>query len=378
MSATMRVPEGDVGADSAPPVVWVVDDSDLQAEVCRAALAESYEVRIFTDGMTMLEALSEATPELIVLDWQMPNLSGTDLCRFIRETHDPGALPILILTATSGDNLPEAFAAGANDFVRKPFSRTELLARVRGLVRNRQIHARLAAVERRLRVEGEFRERFIAMLAHDLRQPLNTFIVANGVLGHTLASESGSHQRLVDMQGRTAQRMSRMIAELLDFARSRPQTGMPIERENLDFEPVVRAAVEEMRIANPTRTFEVTVEGGCEGRWDRDRMAQVCSNLIGNAVEHSSDASPIEISVRCADDRVELRVVNQGEPIPPELLPTLFEPYRRGRETAGAKGGLGLGLHIVREIARAHGGTVAAESDARRTAFIVTLPMQPV
>src|SRR6185437_4047197 len=175
MPQAMRAPERDAGVEGERALVWIVDDSDLQAEICRTALAERYDVRVFTDGMSMLEALSGGAPDLIVLDWHMPNLSGTELCRFIREAHDPGTLPILILTVTSGDNLPDAFAAGANDFVRKPFARMELVARAQGLVRNKQIHVRLAAVERRLRVEGEFRERFIAMLAHDLRQPLNAF-----------------------------------------------------------------------------------------------------------------------------------------------------------------------------------------------------------
>ncbi len=370
----MDLPESQAGARAS---VWLVDDSDLQAEIGRVALADHYEIRVFHDGISMLEALAGARPDLVVLDWQMPNLSGTELCRFIRETNDPGTLPILILTATSEDNLPEAFAAGANDFVRKPFLRTELVARAQGLIRNKQLYARLAEMEKRLRVEGEFRERFIAMLAHDLRQPLNTFVLSNETLGTALASQ-GNLARLVDIQGRTARRMARMVAELLDFARTRPETGMPIDREAIDFEPVVRAAVEEMRVGNPTRTFLVEVEGHCLGWWDRDRVAQVCSNLIRNAVDHSADpASPIEVRVRCTPEGVELLVANEGKPIPSSLLPTLFEPYRQGRTVDKKAGGLGLGLNIVREIVRAHGGSVGVESDAGRTAFRVIFPMGP-
>jgi signal transduction histidine kinase len=344
----------------------------------RSARSSGYEVRVFDNGPAALEALGgDGVPDLIVLDWHMPDLAGIDVCRFIRETWDSAQLPILILTATvAPDSLVEAFAAGANDFVMKPFSPAELDARVGALVRHKQLHVKLADAERRLRVEAEFRERFIGMLAHDLRQPLNTFVLANQTLAKTPASGSS---RLLDMQRRAADRMSRMIAELLDFARSRPETGMPIERRFVDFEPVARGVLEEMQVGHPDRVFGLTVKGSCAGYWDRDRLAQVCSNLIGNAIDHSLvGSSPIEVRLERRADNVELSVSNQGKPIPDGLLPVLFEPFRRGREAPRATGGLGLGLHIVSEIARAHGGSVTARSDEGETVFVVTLPVGSV
>jgi signal transduction histidine kinase len=355
--------------------VWIVDDSDLQGEICRRALADVHDVTVFADGANMLEALGSASPEVLVLDWHMPNLSGLDLCRFVRETRDTATLPILIVTATGADDLAEAFAAGANDFVQKPFSPTELAARVGGLVRSKQIHARLAEVEARLRVEGEFRERFIGMLAHDLRQPLNTFVLAN----QTMASKptpSVSLGSLLEMQRNAAERMSRMIAELLDFTRIRPETGMPIEPQQTNLEVLVRSVIDEMRVGHPTRSFRLEVQGPCVGHWDPDRLAQVCANLLGNAVEHSpSPFSHIDVEVQGRPEFVELSVSNTGKPIPGDLMPVLFEPFRRGREAGRSSGGLGLGLHIVHEIVRAHGGSVTAESDATATVFRVRLPL---
>ncbi len=354
--------------------VWIVDDSPLQGEICRSALSQ-YEVEVFGNGPAALEGLgSRAAPDLIVLDWHMPDLAGIDVCRFVRETRDSAQLPILILTAAvAPESLLEAFEAGANDFVMKPFSRPELNARVGALVRHKHLHFELAEAERRLRVEAEFRERFIGMLAHDLRQPLNTFVLANQTLAREL---SGSSSRLLEMQRRAADRMSRMISELLDFTRSRPESGMPIERRFVDFESVAQGVLEEMQVGHPGRTFDLTVDGPCEGYWDRDRLAQVCSNLIGNAVEHSLDASsPIEIRLERHAEEVALTVSNQGKPIPSGLLPTLFEPFRRGLKVSRASGGVGLGLHIVSEIARAHGGSIAARSDEGATVFVVTLPV---
>jgi phosphoserine phosphatase RsbU/P len=358
---------------SGIPLVWVVDDSPLQCEICRTALEPLFSVRVFQGGAMVLEALgSEVAPDLVVLDWRMPDLSGADVCRFVRQTRDAAQLPVLVLTATGSDeDLVEAFAAGANDFVVKPFSSAALNARVAALVRYKQLHSRLSEVELRLRVEAEFRERFIGMLAHDLRQPLNTFVLAN----QTIAKNPGGSLPLLEMQRRAADRMSRMVSELLDFTRSRPETGMPVERQLVDFESVARTVLEEMRVGHPNRAFTLTVHGDCSGYWDRDRLAQVCSNLIGNAVDHSATgASPVEIQLERLGGNVVFTVANQGKPIPSDLLPTLFDAFRRGHAPPRVSGGVGLGLHIVSEIARAHGGSVTAKSDPISTVFEVALP----
>jgi signal transduction histidine kinase len=365
------------GPHSRRSEVWIVDDSDLQAELGRRALADTHEVRVFRDGGDLLEALGTGgSPDLLVVDWHMPTLSGLDICRFVRETRDAGSLPILILTATGGPDLAEAFQAGANDFVLKPFSRTELEARVSALVRNRDIHSQLAAMEGRLRVEGEFRELFIGMLAHDLRQPLHTLVLASRTL-QQMVPTSPLLTKLFGTQERASGRMGRMIAELLDFTRSRPESGMPIERRPMDLESLTRAVLDESMAAHPERSFRLTTDGPCPGSWDHDRLWQVCTNLLGNAVEHStSPSSPIDVTLMKRGDQVELMVSNEGTPIPSNLLPHLFEPFRRGRG-ASPSAGLGLGLHIVQQIARAHGGSVDVQSDRNATVFRVTLPTDP-
>jgi two-component system sensor histidine kinase/response regulator len=358
-------------------IVWVVDDSELQAELSRRALADRHDVTVFDDGATMLETLAAAPlPHLLILDWHMPDLSGLEVCRFVRETRDAAVLPILVLTATGGNDLAEAFEAGANDFVLKPFSPSELDARVTALVRNNDLHARLADAERRLRVEGEFRERFIGMLAHDLRQPLNTFVLASQTI-EQMVPASKRLNSILELQRRAAGRMTRMIADLLDLTRSRPESGMPIDRRPMDLAQLAESVVDEMRMGHPTRTLRFTSKGGCAGQWDRDRLAQVCTNLIGNAIEHSSSATaPIDIEVTGEGEHVALAVTNRGTPIPANLLPHLFEPFLRGRQATHATGGVGLGLHIVEQIVRAHGGTITAASDDDATVFRATLPVE--
>lgn len=357
--------------------VWVVDDSPLQLDVYRVALQSQFDVRTFGSGGAALEALSSgAAPQVMVLDWHMPDMSGLDVCQFVRAQYSPAHLPVLILTATGRDTeLLEALAAGANDFVLKPVSDLEIRARVAGMVRLSATHADLLETQRTLQVEAEFRERFMGMLAHDLRQPLNTMHLAS----QALALPEGAPGRVsgaLGMHRRAAARMKRMIDELLDFTRSRPETGMPVQRQPTDLAHVARTVVDEMGPGWPSREIRLASGGSCKGLWDPDRLAQVCSNLIGNALEHSISSSPIDVQVTASASVAELSVSNAGAAIPPEVLATLFEPYRRGQGVKPSSQGVGLGLYIVDQIVRAHGGTVSAQSTSARTQFKVALPIQ--
>ena len=361
----------------ARATVWIVDDSPLEGELCRRVLSPDYDLRVFRGGNEMLEALGGgSSPQVLVLDWYMPEVSGIEVCKFIRQSWDIAQLPILILTATgTSESLLDALAAGANDFVRKPFSEAEMRARVSALASTASLHARLVETERRLRVEAEFRERFMGMLAHDLRQPLNAIWMASHALSKTesLPEKGGA---FVSLQLRAVGRMQRMIAELLDFTRSRPENGMPIQRQAVDFESIVVAAVEEIRLAHPHARLSVELSGPCLGQWDPDRLAQVCSNLFGNAIEHAPPDSTIEVRLIARDSQAELQVTNTGAVIPAELLTTLFQPFRRGLGVKQRGGGVGLGLHIVEQIVRAHGGAISVRSENSTTAFVVTLPRE--
>jgi signal transduction histidine kinase len=361
--------------------VWVVDDSPVERENCRRVLSAAYDVRVFAGGSEMLEVLSrERAPQLLVLDWHMPEVSGVEACVFIREKWDIAQLPILILTAaSSADSLIQALAAGANDFVRKPFSEAEMNARVSALVNLASLHSRLVETERRLRLEAEFRERFMGMLAHDLRQPLSAIQMASQALSRT-ESLPDPGAAFVALQLRAGARMQRMISELLDFTRSRPESGMPIQRQRVDFERIVRASLEEIRIADPETVLDFQVEGSCDGDWDADRLAQICSNLLGNAIEHAPRRSTIAVRLvgtdSGTDSRVELSVENQGPAIAEELRVTLFQPFSRGFGLKPRSGGVGLGLHIVDQIVRAHGGSISVESENEMTRFVVRLPRE--
>jgi signal transduction histidine kinase len=225
-----------------------------------------------------------------------------------------------------------------------------------------------------LEEEARFRERFIGIVGHDLRSPLAAIGFAATLL---LQQEDGTEAqaRVVRRIARSVGRMSRMIGELLDFTRSREGGGMPLTRAPVDMHEVCRAVIEEIELGGARHQVRLESRGNPYGFWDADRLAQVLSNLIGNALEHGAPDRPVVVRVSDASDsRIRMEVHNHGRPIAPELLPSVFDPFQQSVEP-GTRAGLGLGLFIAEQIVSAHGGSIRVTSDAAYgTTFTVELP----
>ncbi len=357
-------------------MIWIVDDSPLQAELSREALAPAFDVVVFLDAGLLLERFAtKQLPDVLIVDWHMPNVSGLDVCTFVRTMANASELPILFLTASENqDDVLAGLGAGANDFVKKPFRTEELNARVASLARGSRLHQKLADAELDLREEAAFRERFMAILAHDLRQPLNVFVMGSGLLAET-GGASGPLAIVSKRFANAASRMERMLDELLDFSRSRHHHGIPIERKPSDVAEVATRVVAEVAHAHPERKIVLEVHGDCTGDWDADRVAQVFSNLVGNALVHSATTFPVRVSVHPDDVGLDIEVENTCARIPETVLATIFDPFRQG---AATRAGLGLGLYIVQQIAMAHGATCTLESNERETVFQIVWPRVPI
>jgi PAS domain S-box-containing protein len=227
-------------------------------------------------------------------------------------------------------------------------------------------------LENQLRAALGFRERMMGIVGHDLRTPMTTILMA----AQSMLRREGAPKWVATSAmrvKRSAQRMSRMVSDLLDFTRIQANAGLPLDRLPGDLRAIVRDAVDEVE---PGDAGRLRLDPGAEpvtGLWDADRVAQMVINLVNNALEHGSPDEAIDVAVADEGREVSLSVTNRGETIPPERLPTLFDPFRRA--AADARGeGLGLGLHIVYEIAKAHGGLARVASHHGVTTFTVTLP----
>jgi signal transduction histidine kinase len=221
---------------------------------------------------------------------------------------------------------------------------------------------------------AQFQERFIAVLGHDLRNPLSSIVMGLRVLQTAPAPKQAD---VVERLGRSASRMSRMIDQLLDLARSRLGGGIPLRPVPTNLGKIVTDVASEARTTHPDRPVVVELAGDLDGEWDPDRLAQVVANLLDNALRHGMADGAVCVTVDGNADAVAMAVHNDGPAVPDRLACVLFDPFRRGeydRPTSRGSG-LGLGLYIVREIASAHGGTVDLVSNATDgTTFTLKLP----
>jgi signal transduction histidine kinase/DNA-binding response OmpR family regulator len=216
-------------------------------------------------------------------------------------------------------------------------------------------------------------ELFAGVVGHDLRNPLAAIMAATQLL--LARDEVGSGGPALQRILASTERMARMIDQLLDFTRVRAGGGIPSDPQPMDFAVVAHEVVGELQDAHPDSDIVFETKGTLAGTWDPDRLAQLVSNLVSNAIEHGRRDIPVLIEADgTRADVIMLRVSNAGA-IPVEILPVVFEPFRGRQHKRDKKSGLGLGLYIAQQIALVHGGTIElVTSDLQRTTFAVTLP----
>jgi K+-sensing histidine kinase KdpD len=218
---------------------------------------------------------------------------------------------------------------------------------------------------------------FLAILGHDLRSPIGAVLTSSKFMLET-KELAEPHLTLTTRIVSATTRMNNMVGALLDFTRGRLGGGIPITRASMNMGKLVHDVVNEVHAAHPDRKVKVNARGALSGQWDCERMSQVVTNLLGNAVEHGSDRGLITVDVQGTDDEVTIAVLNRGTVIPEDQLDGIFnamklqsDPNKSNRSSAN----LGLGLYIADRIVHAHEGSIeVASSEERGTTFTVHLP----
>ncbi len=220
-------------------------------------------------------------------------------------------------------------------------------------------------------------ELFAGILGHDLRNPLGAILMSATVLSRKATDEVSA--RTVTRILSAGQRMNRMITQLLDFTQVRASGGLPIAPSWVDVAPIFQQAIDELMPGSGQTAPrpELERQGDTRGWWDPDRLAQLASNLMSNAIRHGVPQQPVRVSVRAEPRRGVVIEVRNGGVIPPDLLPIIFDPFRRGELRERRSGGLGLGLFITREIVEAHRGSLGVVCSDDETVFTVELPRGP-
>lgn len=223
------------------------------------------------------------------------------------------------------------------------------------------------------------RQLYLAILGHDLRTPIAAMKITAEMIARRASADPGE---VVERAGRvkeSADAMMKMIDDLLDFTGSGLGSSMPLAREKVDLRAICRVVVDETNAAHPECAIGFTSDGDTVGQIDAARMRQVVSNLLGNAAQHGGSACEVDLHLRGEDDAIVLSIHNNGNAIPAEAIPVIFDPLRRST-TAGLPprhrpGSIGLGLYIAHQIVVAHGGSIAVTSTTEAgTVFTVRLP----
>lgn len=224
---------------------------------------------------------------------------------------------------------------------------------------------------------SQSKDRFLAILGHDLQTPLGAIITSTTFMLDT-RELAEPYLTLVTRNASSARRMSRMVADLLDFARTSFGDGIPVTRESMDAGTMLRDVVAEVGASHLGRTLRIETSGDLSGQWDRARLTQALTNLVANAVQHGFDSSPIVVAARGTEDEVVLSVQNHGPIIPREEWRRIFQAMKQGgAENTRDADHLGLGLYIVERIVTAHAGSIGVtSSDEEGTTFTIRLPRQ--
>ena len=235
-----------------------------------------------------------------------------------------------------------------------------------------RLHEEQRRVALDLSAASEFQQRLVGIVSHDLRNPLAVITM----VASTLLPKAQDQRlaRALETALRNAKKATRIIGDLVDVTQARVRGELSIFRRGADLRGLVAEVVHDEQVTHPNRTLRLEDGAPVPGRWDPDRISQLTTNLVNNALQYGDPDAPIVVAVTAADGRATITVHNDGSPIPANLVPCIFDPFRRGRHERAR--GLGLGLFIVDQIARAHGGTASVVSaPGSGTTFTIRLPI---
>lgn len=349
--------------------VLIVDDVPENLVALEALLRrDGVQPLAARSGAEALELLLVHDVVIALVDVQMPEMDGFELAELMRGNARTEHVPIIFITAGASDptRVFRGYESGAVDFLFKPIDPRILKAKI-------DVFLELADQRRQITQALRLHELFVAILGHDLRNPLGALLAGTELLTHQLTDDR--HQRTLSRMASAGRRMTAMIEQLLDLTRARLGDGVGFvrSRKPVDVRELIQRTLDELRASHRGRNIAFDAAGDCATSGDPERLLQLFSNVIANALAHGEPGGTVVVRVAGDNPDIVVEIRNPGV-IPPERLATLFEPFRREhRHTHSA--GLGLGLFISRQIALAHGGDIeVVSSPGAGTAVTIRLP----
>ena len=362
------------------PLILNVDDTDSNRYVKTRILKHAgFEVLEATSGAEALELVATRHPDLVLLDVMLPDANGRDICARVKG--DPRSADVAILqTSAMHVDMRDRVAsldAGADGYLVEPMEPEELVANVRALLRMKRAEQERARALEALQDADRRKDEFLAMLAHELRNPLAP--IRNAVEILRLSGDREVRDRARDLVGRQVEHLARLVDDLLEVSRITRGKVM-LQKRPVRLAGIVRSAVETARPLLDSQRHEVVVGDLPEDVWievDAVRMSQVLGNLLHNAAKFTPAGGRITLAAAVREDGLDITVEDNGVGIPADVLPGIFELFAQAdRSLDRSQGGLGIGLSLVRGLVEMHGGKVTAESEGagRGSRFTVRLP----
>ena len=368
---------GTEGSPTGRPRILVVEDDMETNRFIGQCLSSHGEVIQAFDGREGLDHALRVRPTLVLSAIAMPTMSGDEMIAEMRKEPELRSTPVLLLsTKADEDRIVKLLEDGAQDFIVKPFSEKDLAVRVRNLLHAQHMLTQVNELRAKAEEANRAKDEFLAMLGHELRNPLSPILTALQLM--KLSGHGGSERARTIIE-RQVNHLTRLVDDLLDVSRI-ARGKVELRKESVEMSDVVAKAIEMASPLLEQRGHMLTVEvprHGLQVNGDPTRLSQVVSNLLTNAAKYTPQGGHIFVDAEVEDDEIVLHVRDTGMGIPTHVLPHIFDLFVQGRQAIDrSQGGLGIGLAIVRNLVERHGGRVSADSEGpgRGSEFIVRLP----
>lgn len=366
----------------------VVDDDDQNRRLLAAVLGSSYAVVEARTGRGALDAYDRAEVDLVLLDLVLPDLDGLEVCRALKARSE-GFLPVILLTGHADQaHRTAALEAGADDFIGKPYDQRELHLRVRAFLRLREQELQIRRQDEHLRAQLQdlmqlqaLKDELFSLVVHDVRNPLTGVVGFVDLLRQVTAERDPQLHGYAQKALAAARKVEEILGSVLEVQRL--ESGeWHLHRATVRMRKLIDEAVETIAGAASAGGVPIEVHATDDPRLDVDPqlLRRSVENLLANAVKYSPRGAPIDVVLRVEDETVEVVVGDRGPGIPDPLKGVLFQKFGSVEAKSGrARRGHGLGLHLVKLVAAAHGGSVEAQ-DRRGggSDFVLRLPRQAV
>ncbi len=361
----------------APRKIMVVDDTVANLKLLEEMLSEQgYVVRSFPRGRLALAAAARELPDLILLDIQMPEMDGFEVCERLKADPLLAEVPVIFISAQHETmDKVRAFALGGVDYVTKPFQFAEVDARVRTHLELRQQKVALQESYERLKELELMRENLAHMVVHDMRSPLFAVMMSIELVQMNVTNPPAKVTKYLDMAMGNVNKLTEMVNQLLDI--SRLESGrMPMTKTRGDLAATAQTVVESFRTLAADRRINLVSTQPVLTSYDKDLVGRILTNLVGNALKFTPAEEVVTVTLDQKGADARLSVTDLGPGIPPEFREKIFEKFTQ-LEGEKRKYGTGLGLTFCKLAVEAHGGLIGVESTADQSnTFWFTLPME--